>query len=139
MQHLVRPFSVRFFALFWAWFCVNCALVSSAIAQLAENRVLVLYNSQGPDNDGNGQSDSLDVYQYYSQARTGVLAFDFNDASLLPDTLSFTEYATKLRDPLRVYLADNNLEEQVAGAPHEFRLDRVLVAEGFLFCRYLAT
>ncbi len=32
-----------------------------------------------------------------------------------------------------------NLVEQVAGAPHEFRLDRVLVAEGFLFCRYLAT
>ena len=32
-----------------------------------------------------------------------------------------------------------DLVEQVAGAPHEFRLDRVLVAEGFLFCRYLAT
>ena len=32
-----------------------------------------------------------------------------------------------------------DLMEQVVGAPHEFRLNRVLVAEGFLFCRYLAT
>ena len=32
-----------------------------------------------------------------------------------------------------------DLVRQVADAPHEFRLDRVLVAEGFLFCRYLAT
>ena len=32
-----------------------------------------------------------------------------------------------------------DLVEQVAGALHEFQLDRVLVAEGFLFCRYLAT
>ena len=98
-----------------------------ATAQLEPRHVLVLYNSQGPDTSGSGQSDSLDVFQYYQSARPGVLGFDLNEATLAPGNISYANYVDKIRTPLQDFLTTNELDRQVAvltltrGIPHRIR------------------
>jgi hypothetical protein len=87
-----------------------------AVWGIDPNQVLVLYNSQ--------VADSLAVYNYYSAARPGVLGFDLNDAIIAPGSISYANFASKIRDPLRDHLIANDLEEQVLvftmtkGLPH---------------------
>ncbi|MEM0964996.1 MAG: TIGR03790 family protein [Verrucomicrobiota bacterium] len=93
-----------------------CAFSSSAIT--AEN-VLVVYNSEEPD--------SLEVFNYYTNARPGVLSLDLNDSSLLPGTVSYSDFGSKIRDPIRAHLNENDLSEDVMvivltkGIPHRIQ------------------
>lgn len=94
---------------------------------VSEDRVLVLFNSQGPDTNGSGNSDSQDVFNYYRMRRPDVLGFDFNDSTLLPGDISYTDYRSKIRDPLRSFLTTNHLEQQTVvltltrGLPHRIQ------------------
>jgi hypothetical protein len=96
-----------------AFFCLTGLATR---AELQQNQVLLLYNSQN--------SDSLAVYNYYTSIYSGVLGFDLNDATVTQGNISYSNYETKIRDPLRTYLTNNNLEEQVVcitttkGIPH---------------------
>jgi hypothetical protein len=82
-------------------------------AEINENQVLVLYNSQGPDADGNGFADSQDIYNYYKSYRPGVLGFDLNNSTISPGNISYNDYILKIRSPLRSHLSTNNLQRQV--------------------------
>lgn len=109
---------------------------SDARGQLRPDQVLVLYNSLGPDADGDGVSDSQEVFEYYSQRRVGVLGMDFRDPTLWPGDISYSDFSRKLRDPLRGFLADQQIESQVAvfvltrGMPHRILdMDNPLVGD----------
>ena len=103
---------------------VLALIVTTANAQLSPENVLVLYNSKGQDTNGSGQSDSVDIFQYYQQFRPGVLGYDLNDVSVTPGNISYADYISKFRDPLRAYLDENDLDEQISvftltrGLPH---------------------
>ena len=92
---------------------------SQAVAQLGPSNVLVLYNSQ--------VADSLEVFNYYSGIRTGVLGVDLNDATLGAGNISYGDYETKIRDKVRTHLTNNSLQQQVAvlvltkGLPHRIQ------------------
>lgn len=100
-------------------------LTSSIVdAQLTENQVLVLYNSQAPDANNSGQSDGKDIYDYYRQQYPGVVGFDLNDPTLLSGEISYAEFEAKIRNPLRSFLTTNNLQRNISvftltkGLPH---------------------
>ncbi|MGE9290267.1 MAG: hypothetical protein ACQKBT_04700 [Puniceicoccales bacterium] len=84
-----------------------------------EDEVLVVYNSQ--------ESDSLAVASYYQSVRTGVRTLDLNEGTLLPGTISYADFISKVRDPIRSHLNSNNLEESVLvivltkGLPHRIQ------------------
>jgi hypothetical protein len=89
-----------------------------ASAAIDQNQVLVVYNSEN--------TDSQAVHDYYTNqpGRGGVLSLDLNDSSLNPGTVSYSDYTSKIRNPVRDYLNDNNLASQVTtitltkGIPH---------------------
>lgn len=95
-----------------------CCVFAPATAQgqLSADQVLVVYNSQ--------DADSLDVWNYYRDARPGVLGVDLNDATLTAGHISYADYETKIRNPIQQYLTDTGLASQVAtltltkGLPH---------------------
>jgi len=86
---------------------------------IEEDQVLVIYNSE--------QSDSQEVRDYYLTKRTGVLSFDLDDSSLVPGNISYADFASKIRNPIRNHLNSNNLEEAVhvlvltKGLPHRIQ------------------
>ncbi|BCU76089.1 hypothetical protein [Luteolibacter sp. LG18] len=99
------------------WACLlllGSALISSGA--LTPAKVLVLYNSKDPD--------SLAIWNHYAAVRPGVRGFDFNDATLVPGTISYANFISKIRQPLRTYLTSNSLQQQVVvfvltkGLPH---------------------
>ena len=100
------------------------ALAAPTSAALTASQVLVVYNSKGPDGNGNLVADSLDVYNAYAATHPGVLGFDLNDATLAPGTITYVDFEAKVRDPLRNFLNANNLASQVValtmtkGLPH---------------------
>ncbi len=106
--------------------CTAC-LAGSWGADLQPNQVLVLYNSQGPDSNGSGQADSLDIFQYYQLSRPGVQGFDLNDPTVVPGDISYADYTSKIRDPLRDHLTANGLASEVIvftltrGLPHRIQ------------------
>ncbi len=81
------------------------ALVASSLAAIQPGNVLVIYNSQ--------DATSLEIKNYYQSKRSGVLSFDLNDASLGPGSISYADFAQKIRDPIRNHLNNNNLEQTV--------------------------
>ncbi len=99
-------------------FLATCFVPLNLIA-LTPSNVLVLFNSQNPD--------SLAVQQVYTAARPGVLSFDLNDPTLLPGTLSYADFISKIRNPVRNHLNSNNLEQSVIvlvltkGIPHRIQ------------------
>lgn len=103
--------------LLWA---SSFALISFAAGSqahaLEEENVLVVYNS--------ADAESVAVYDYYLQTRPGVIGYDLNDPTVSGTTLTYSEYTSKLRDPIRAYLTGQNLEQQVSvitltkGIPH---------------------
>lgn len=111
---------LRFLALTFRILSWSFALVAGSVASgLGPTNVLVLYNSQN--------NDSLAVQQAYLAARPGVLSFDLNDAGLLPGTISYADFVSKIRNPLRAHLNNNNLEQSVIvivltkGIPHRIQ------------------
>lgn len=108
------------------------AVVTSARAQLAEDQVLVVYDSRVPD--------SLAVAEYYAGSRkvpggAGNLAgvrpgvHVVNLAAIgagfnAPGSVSETDFRVKIRDPLRTFLSGSNLTQRVRalvttkGLPH---------------------
>ena len=75
------------------------------IRAIEETNVLVVYNSQSPDSQA--------VHDYYLGIRPAVRSFDLNDGSIITPTVSYADFATKIRGPIRAHLAANNLEETV--------------------------
>lgn len=108
------------------------ALAPSAHAQLAEDQVLVIYDSRVPD--------SLAVAEYYAGSRkvpggAGNLAgarpgvHVVNMAAIgagfnAPGSVNEIDFRTRIRDPLRTYLSTNNLTQRIRalvttkGLPH---------------------
>ncbi|MBC2600862.1 hypothetical protein [Puniceicoccus vermicola] len=92
---------VRFIVLAAVLFCFGRGLLA-----LDPEQVLVVYNSQ------NG--DSQEVADYYAEARKGVKKLDLNDESLLPGTISYADFISKIRTPIRTYL-NGNVDENGDG------------------------
>jgi uncharacterized protein (TIGR03790 family) len=95
-------------------------LFSTTIASgITENQVLVVYNSQNPDSQA--------VRDYYLTKRTGVLTLDLTDSTLSAGNISYSDFATKIRNPIRTHLNTNNLEQSVhvivltKGIPHRIQ------------------
>ncbi|MGB0258132.1 MAG: hypothetical protein ACPGES_05740, partial [Coraliomargarita sp.] len=76
-----------------------------AYASLGEENVLVVYNST--------DNDSEAIHNYYKSIRSNVLSFDLNDSSLSAGNITYADFASKIRDPIRTHLNSNNLEETV--------------------------
>ncbi|MEO1237244.1 MAG: hypothetical protein AAFX76_10700 [Planctomycetota bacterium] len=74
--------------------------IPAASQGLAEENVLVVYNS--------ADADSLAVFAAYQSARPGVVGFDLNTvidgSALLPGNVSYDQFITDIRDPLRGFL-----------------------------------
>lgn len=68
----------------------------AAQSALAEENVLVVYNSQ--------DADSLAVFAAYQLARPGVLGFDLNDSALQAGNISYDNFISQIRNPLRDFL-----------------------------------
>src|SRR5262245_30549835 len=72
------------------------------------SRVLVVYNSNWPDGDGDGVPDSLECAQYYA-ARRGVPADNLLGLSITPtswwyDSSQWGLFLSEMRDPLIAWL-----------------------------------
>ncbi len=102
--------------LIFAFAGLGIAAAAPAEATLAADQVLIVYNS--------ADADSLAVYNHYQSVHPQVYAFDLNDATLAPGNISYSNFESKVRDPIRDYLTTNNLVEQVhaitltKGIPH---------------------
>lgn len=98
---------------------VCCTVSTLTVHGLSETNVLVVYNSEN--------LDSQEVHDYYKSIRTGVLSFDLDDSSILPGTISYADFASKIRNPIRSHLNNNDLEETVhvivltKGLPHRIQ------------------
>ena len=111
--------------------CLNMAgvlalVVCSAVcASLSEDEVLVVYNS---DN-----AASLAVFDHYQAVRPGVRGFDLKSdldalGVMLPaGNIGYADFVAKVRDPVRNFLATNNLSHEIVvltltkGIPHRIR------------------
>jgi uncharacterized protein (TIGR03790 family) len=78
---------------------------SASVYGISETNVLVVYNSES--------TDSQAVYNYYLTKRPNVRGFDLADASIITATVSYADYAFKIRSPIRNHLGLNNLEQIV--------------------------
>ena len=83
------------------------ALICSNTAAygISETNVLVVYNSES--------ADSQAVYDYYLTKRPNVRGFDLADNTILSPTISYADYGSKIRNPIRSHLIDNSLEQTV--------------------------
>src|SRR5690606_22121499 len=87
--------------------------------EILPSQVLVIYNS--------ANTDSLAVRDYYVTARPGVESLDLADPTLLPGTISYANFLTKIRNPLRAYLGQDNHKTQylvfvlTKGIPHRLQ------------------
>ncbi|BCX46855.1 fibronectin type III domain-conaining protein [Haloferula helveola] len=94
-------------------------LWGAANQELAEDNVLVVRNSAQPDSQA--------VWEAYQAVRPGVRGMDLNDPSLLPGTIDYSEFVSKIRNPLRSHLESTGSAEDVMvivltkGIPHRIR------------------
>lgn len=88
-----------------AFFFIVLCTCTASLSAISEGNVLVVYNSES--------ADSLEVKNYYKTKRPGVLEFDLADSSILLPTISYSDFASKIRDPIRQHLNSNNLEQTV--------------------------
>ncbi|WP_206754373.1 hypothetical protein [Lentimonas sp. CC19] len=72
---------------------------------ISETNVLVVYNSES--------TDSQAVYDYYLTKRPDVRGFDLADDTIITPTISYADYGSKIRDPIRNYLNTNSLQQTV--------------------------
>ncbi len=101
--------------------CVAAFIAPPAFAALNDTNVLVIYNSQ--------VNDSQEVYDYYRTrpGRGSVYGLNLNDATLTGGTISYADYISKIRNPLRTHLTNNGLETQIIvfvltkGIPHRIQ------------------
>ena len=75
------------------------------LGAIEEANVLVVYNSES--------ADSQAVHDYYLNVRPSVRSFDLNDPSILAHTISYADFALKIRQPIQTHLNSNNLEQIV--------------------------
>jgi len=85
--------------------CISLCLFTQLAQAISESNVLVVYNST--------DSTSAAIKDYYLTKRSNVLTFDLNDSSLGPGNISYAEFISKIRTPIRSYLNTNSLEETV--------------------------
>lgn len=83
-----------------------------AQSTLSDENVLVVYNSAVDENAGGGGQMIFERYRTLPD-RDQVIGFDLNDATLLPGNVSYADFKAKIRDPIRAYLINNNLTQQV--------------------------
>lgn len=83
-------------------------------AQLTSSQVLVVYNSLGPSTTAMGMSDSQAIYEYYRQIYPEVRGLDLNDAQLTAGNISYADFESHIRDPLRTYLTEQGLASQIS-------------------------
>ena len=99
-------------------YCLLLHLACVAYA-IQETNLLVVYNSQS--------ADSQAIHDYYLSVRPGAHSFDLNDTSILVPTVSYADFANKIRNPIRTHLSINNLAESVLvivltkGIPHRIQ------------------
>lgn len=102
------------------------ALLGASPAALDPSNVLVVYQSTiGEESDGKIISD------YYLRKRPGVWTMNLAEYGLpLPfygGTVSYADFAARIREPIRQFLAGNGLEEQIRvivltkGVPHRIQ------------------
>ena len=95
-----------------------CGLPAGLFA-ITPGEVLLVFNGQN--------ADSGEVAEYYQFARPGVLSLDLDDVSLEAGTISYADYISKIRTPIRDFLNDNGLESSVLvilltkGIPHRIQ------------------
>jgi hypothetical protein len=108
---MLQYLKIRLFCLLLSFGC--------ALHAIEESNVLVVYNSQS--------ADSQAVRDYYVGVRPAVHSFDLNDASILSPTVSYADFASKIRNPIRSHLAANNLQTSILvvvltkGIPHRIQ------------------
>ncbi|MEM0895561.1 MAG: hypothetical protein AAGJ79_01655 [Verrucomicrobiota bacterium] len=92
------------------------AIPYSGLAALAPSNVLVVYNSPS--------AGSTAVKDHYVAARPGVEVLDLNDAGLAVAQVNYADFESKIRDPIRSHLTNNNLLNSIyvivlaKGIPH---------------------
>jgi|GEM_PF-2042943 len=87
--------------------CIMVAALTCGpqIHAISEGNVLVIYNSQ--------DSTSTAIKDYYLSKRSGVLTFDLNSNLIGPGNISYADFISQIRDPIRNYLNSNNLESTI--------------------------
>jgi hypothetical protein len=117
---------------------LTASVVGTARAQLRPDEVLVVYDSR--ITDGTGARISRDVAEYYAGSvkvpggsgglagvRPGVRVFDLagsGAAAMTPGNITYANFITSLRTPLRNYLTSSGLTQRVRsivltrGIPH---------------------
>lgn len=99
--------------------CLLLQLPCVCAQALQESNLLVVFNSQS--------ADSQAVHDYYLGLRPLAHSFDLNDPSIQLPTVSYADFASKIRNPIRSHLALNGLEESVMvivltkGIPHRIQ------------------
>ncbi|MGP1309863.1 MAG: hypothetical protein ACTS27_06675, partial [Phycisphaerales bacterium] len=94
------------------------ACSAAAVAQLTEDRVLLLYNSEN--------AESLAIRDAYIAAHPGVLQFDLDDPNLGSGQINRGTYLSRVRDPLRAYLSGTDGQ----GAPLAQRVIAIATTRG---------
>lgn len=86
-------------------FCYLLCTIAWTAHAIEENNLLVVYNSQS--------ADSQAVHDHYVNLRPAVHSLDLNDPSILTPTVSYADFASQIRNPIRSHLSANNLEQSV--------------------------
>lgn len=95
---------------------LTLGLAGGALAGLNQNQVLVIYNSQN--------ADSQAIYNHYLSVHPNVLGLNLNTTFSSGNTIPYSEYISKIRDPIRTHLTNTGLTQQVTvmtltkGIPH---------------------
>ena len=104
------------------WACLVLAIMAlAAHAQLTEENVLVVYN----DHDDLKTSHGYQVFTHYQTLRPAVHHLNLDDATLPAGRVSYTDYETRIRDKIQLFLSTNNLTTTVRvivltkGIPHQ--------------------
>jgi len=94
--------------------CIPAVLLAS---DATPDQVLVIYEKNWTDSDGNGKSDSLDVAEYYMSKRgipvANILEVDTGATQPYDTHLSLANYETKLAAPLRNWLDTNSMKDKI--------------------------
>lgn len=91
---------------------IGMNLPADAQSTLSDSQVLVVYNSALDEASGGGGQVIFEHYRTIP-GRENVLGLDLNDPTLLPGNISYAEFKSKVRDPIRHHLIDQALTEQV--------------------------
>ena len=91
-----------------SWLC----FATAAQDTLTDENVLIVYNSAVDEASGGGGQEIYNFYRGLFQ-RDGVLGLDLNDPNLLPGNITYANFITQIRNPIRQFLINNDLTEQV--------------------------